>query len=339
MTIRSILKLFCMGFLMQLLVLETADAAQYCQSRRTYRRSGRNVRLFYDVNHSGAQALCDMNAGLFERRNTGDRLFHRVSTAPAPSTRPGVQNAAFLGPVRSTPLFNRGGQVTDFVSAYARNSPHRSTRRSNLHAWPEYRVNGQTQLACGSEHIRRQRSRAYMRPTSACMLAGAAQEWRQTVCPNNTPDCQLRFGDMTFGNSRPGHWPHRSHRNGNCVDVWPIRKPGNSGDANVGTQAYDRDRTRQLIRIFQRWGGAKPQDGGNPQIFFDDAVLIREGLTRPLRRTHLDHIHICFPETAASQRHCQQATFDSNICPGIGNGTTGPAMVNDTGASPRTTTL
>ncbi len=290
--------------MLSLLIFESsAQAGQYCRRGRYYYDASSAFCNGRTANYCSANDGYDCGGNLFcecsqtqSQRSVWDRV------------RSGFSNAV-----------GRIGDVFDnFRSAFTNQSPRRVGRQGGIYEWPSEQVGDQYQLACGSEHIRRTRSRAYMHPLSACMLAGAAQQWRQQVCPDNTPDCQLRFGDMTYGHSMPGHWPHRSHRRGWCVDVWPIRQPGHSGDVVVGGQGYDRERTLQLLRIFREWGADRPQAGqgrGN-QVFFDDPQAIREGLARPLRGTHRDHIHVCFRPTArGTEERCNQASFDSGYCP------------------------
>lgn len=99
------------------------------------------------------------------------------------------------------------------------------------------------------------------------------------------PDIPLSIGDI----SRSGGGklePHASHQRGIDVDFRPLRKDGQSAPTNFNAQAYDRERTREFIKLVKE---VYP----NANIIFNDPVLIGEGLTRAFKG-HNDHVHVSF---------------------------------------------
>ena len=86
---------------------------------------------------------------------------------------------------------------------------------------------------------------------------------------------------------------HETHEVGLDVDVRPIRD--NENQCTWGTNwrlaSYDRAATRTLIKAIR---AAAP--GHVKLIYFNDPVLIREGLTRWFAG-HDDHLHIRYCET------------------------------------------
>ena len=85
---------------------------------------------------------------------------------------------------------------------------------------------------------------------------------------------------------------HESHERGLDVDVRPMRRDENQcrWGVNYRSSIYDRAATRELIRAIR---AAAP--GHVKVIYFNDPVLIREGLTR-WYRGHDDHVHVRYCE-------------------------------------------
>jgi peptidoglycan hydrolase-like protein with peptidoglycan-binding domain len=104
---------------------------------------------------------------------------------------------------------------------------------------------------------------------------------------------RVAIGDIGFehGGPIPGH---TSHKYGLDVDVRPMRidKRQCSWGLSYRSSAYDRAATRDLVRAIR---AAAP--GHIKLIWFNDPVLIREGLTT-WRSGHDDHLHIRFCERA-----------------------------------------
>jgi peptidoglycan hydrolase-like protein with peptidoglycan-binding domain len=103
---------------------------------------------------------------------------------------------------------------------------------------------------------------------------------------------RVSVGDAGFehGGNIPGH---NTHEVGLDVDVRPIRKAEDQcrWGTNWRSSTYDRTVTRALIRTVR---AAAP--GHVKLIYFNDPVLIREGLTT-WYSGHDDHLHIRYCET------------------------------------------
>jgi peptidoglycan hydrolase-like protein with peptidoglycan-binding domain len=112
---------------------------------------------------------------------------------------------------------------------------------------------------------------------------------------------RVAVGDIGFehGGKIPGH---DTHAVGLDVDVRLIRKSGNqcSIGTNYRSGAYDRAATRTLIRAIR---AAAP--GHVKLIYFNDPVLIRQGLTTHFAG-HDDHLHIryCEPSYPNTMYRC-----------------------------------
>ena len=96
-------------------------------------------------------------------------------------------------------------------------------------------------------------------------------------------------GGYEHGGNIPGH---QTHERGLDIDIRPIRD--NEDQCTWGTNwrfaSYDRSATRALIKIIRATA-----PGHVKLIYFNDPVLIREGLTT-LVRGHDDHLHIRYCE-------------------------------------------
>ncbi len=101
----------------------------------------------------------------------------------------------------------------------------------------------------------------------------------------------VRIGDISVRGGGPIP-DHGAHRNGRNVDIdmqfsdgrTDIERDRNSTNATWRSPAYDRNATRRMIQELRR---VNP----NVDILFNDPVLVREGLVRPLAN-HDNHIHI-----------------------------------------------
>jgi peptidoglycan hydrolase-like protein with peptidoglycan-binding domain len=102
---------------------------------------------------------------------------------------------------------------------------------------------------------------------------------------------RVAVGDIGFehGGDIPGH---ESHERGLDVDVRPMRRDETQciNRTNYRLSSYSRAATRDLIKAIR---AAAP--GHVKLIYFNDPVLIREGLTR-WHSGHDDHLHIRYCE-------------------------------------------
>lgn len=121
------------------------------------------------------------------------------------------------------------------------------------------------------------------------------------------------YGDAGYGAGRPGEWPHSSHTRGQCIDIWPMRKPGvGSIETTIyRTSEYDGDATFQFAQVLANWG--MENQGGGRQAFFNDPRFSSLGFRNLVH--HDDHLHVCFRDTAANRQRCQQQyRRDPGIC-------------------------
>jgi peptidoglycan hydrolase-like protein with peptidoglycan-binding domain len=110
---------------------------------------------------------------------------------------------------------------------------------------------------------------------------------------------RVPYGDAGFehGGSIPGH---ASHQVGLDIDIWPIRTDNaqcTAGRITWQSTTYDRAATRQLVQAVR---GKAP--GHVKLIFFNDPVLIDEGLTQAFDN-HDNHLHV---------RYCERIHPDSS---------------------------
>ena len=106
---------------------------------------------------------------------------------------------------------------------------------------------------------------------------------------------KIALGDIGFehGGNIPGH---QTHERGMDVDIRPMKKSTNqcSGGTNWRYSTYDRAATRDLVKAIRATA-----PGHVKLIYFNDPVLIREGLTKHYTG-HDDHLHIRYCEKVFS---------------------------------------
>jgi peptidoglycan hydrolase-like protein with peptidoglycan-binding domain len=102
---------------------------------------------------------------------------------------------------------------------------------------------------------------------------------------------RVAVGDVGFqhGGAIPGH---QFHRAGLEIDIRPMRKAKDQcrRGVNIHSSAYDRAATRDLVKAIR---ASAP--GHIKLIYFNDPVLIKEGLTRRYSG-HDDHLHVRYCE-------------------------------------------
>lgn len=144
---------------------------------------------------------------------------------------------------------------------------------------------------------------AYMHPITACVLTSVMQDWKKTVCPKNA-GCTLQWGDASNGRSRRFP-PHRSHTDGYCVDIRPMRKGSFENKPLSYTDGdYDRATMKKLVEMFKAKGADRHQ------LFFNDRKL---GLRR--LKGHSNHIHVCFRPNKTTKAVCKGLKVDTSVCP------------------------
>jgi peptidoglycan hydrolase-like protein with peptidoglycan-binding domain len=102
---------------------------------------------------------------------------------------------------------------------------------------------------------------------------------------------RIAVGDVSLehGGNIAGH---ETHERGLDIDVRPLRKANDQCTHRTvwTSSAYDRAATRAMVKAFRALGR-----GHVKLIYFNDPVLIREGLTR-WHSGHDDHLHVRFCE-------------------------------------------
>jgi DNA-binding transcriptional regulator YdaS (Cro superfamily) len=289
------------------------------------------------------QSTAELAAEIFRPENVRAAVTPPREPAPrvpAPVVRPepAIQAAARLP--QPQPPAGPGEAVNNFMSIILDRTPNRiqetrvinarrGTRASvDLVRMPEVPVQGD-QLGsplCGA-HRARDRSPLYFTRQAGCLMTAVAQEWRRNHCPNNDAHCRLVVGDASHGESVPSSWPHNTHRDGRCIDIYLPRRPGGGLTSEAGNnRTHDPRMTQALVNLLVEHGGAPNSGAHNSRVVIYDgggANTIRIG-------GHSNHIHVCFPENAANGRRCASTSFDTNLCPELG----GPAQQQMAGPRP-----
>ena len=102
---------------------------------------------------------------------------------------------------------------------------------------------------------------------------------------------RIAVGDVSLehGGNSAGH---ETHERGLDVDIRPLRKANDQCTRRTvwTSAAYDRAATRAMVKAFRALAR-----GHVKLIYFNDPVLIREGLTT-WHSGHDDHLHVRFCE-------------------------------------------
>jgi hypothetical protein len=132
-------------------------------------------------------------------------------------------------------------------------------------------------------------------------VGNGAANWGTSAAINQIEAAATRFAKRGFGRvsigdvsfQHGGNIPlHETHEVGLDVDVRPIRTSEDQcrWGVNYRWSTYDRKATRALIKDIKATAPGHITD-----IYFNDPVLIKEGLTRRLAG-HDDHLHVRFCE-------------------------------------------
>lgn len=119
---------------------------------------------------------------------------------------------------------------------------------------------------------------------------GQVEEAARRFAPSGNGNVPLGDISSEHGGSLNGH---SSHQLGLDVDLWPIRTDSaqcSAGRITWQSSTYDRAATRELVQEIR---AAAP--GHVKLIFFNDPVLIREGLTSQYAN-HDNHLHVRYCE-------------------------------------------
>ncbi len=247
-------------------------------------------------------------------RGVGDILFSR---------RPETASRVPRSPVATAPS---GDTVASFTRAILQVTPERVQERNRLTSvsrrtrenvdliqMPEVQVQGDElgSPLCGAYRARN-RSPLFFTPQAGCMMAAVAQSWRQNHCPNNDDHCRLVVGDASHGDGVPSDWPHSTHRDGRCIDIYLPRRPGGGLSDSAGSRgAASRELTTALVQTLVDHGAAPNSDAAP-----GSGVIHNSNIPHTISWAgHGNHIHVCFPEHSSNQRICEQTRFDTGLCP------------------------
>jgi murein endopeptidase len=101
----------------------------------------------------------------------------------------------------------------------------------------------------------------------------------QKVAAQNA-NLQIGIGDMSFAHGEVMH-PHKSHRNGRCIDIRPLRTDGKMLPVTISDDAYDGKRTKSLVQIIRA-------DSNFHSVLFNDSTIA--GVTH--WEGHDNHLHV-----------------------------------------------
>ncbi|MGE4132451.1 MAG: hypothetical protein AB7F86_12485 [Bdellovibrionales bacterium] len=145
---------------------------------------------------------------------------------------------------------------------------------------------------------------SYASPEAACAFMSLIQDWKKE-CPSTRSGCRIQWGDVSHKTIRQyvkGRWPHRSHNDGHCIDIRPLRKGAHEDSAMfINSRSYDGKATKRLIAL------AKSK-GASPILFNDSAAggQYWDG--------HNNHLHICFKPNSTTRRTCANYQYDPKVC-------------------------
>lgn len=153
----------------------------------------------------------------------------------------------------------------------------------------------------------------YTNPATSCAFQNVLKKWNEEFCPDTgtTPyeerGCRVSFGNISHRNT-VNFPPHRTHRDGTCIDIRPMRR-GGFQDAGLRwgnrNRSYDRALTAQFMRLAQ-------ENGASLMIFNDPSIRSQSRSTNYVpgvvySQGHEDHMHICFDP--------RRLTEEQSTCP------------------------
>ena len=160
---------------------------------------------------------------------------------------------------------------------------------------------------CGSYHYDPDGGQdAFASATTACLFSGVLQKWKEQELAKKEaspsyPIHQIQWGDISSSRRRFYHG-HKSHTDGECIDLRPMKVTANHSPISHGQKNYNQKATAALVKTMKELGG-------NPVLFNDTSC----GTTH--WDGHDNHIHVCFKDTAANRERCKNFTFKENVCP------------------------
>jgi len=158
---------------------------------------------------------------------------------------------------------------------------------------------------CGTFHYSPDRGRGgelidnWASPTSACAMMSVFQDWKRR-CPSNQSGCRIAWGDISHKTDPGFGGTHRTHTQGHCWDIRPMRRGGfeNSG---LNYPQSDRKTTADFVRLLK-------SKGGSP-IYYNDPQAGASSMSG-----HSNHIHVCFHPNKKTKDVCNSFKYDPAIC-------------------------
>ena len=149
----------------------------------------------------------------------------------------------------------------------------------------------------GSQNACTYRTGQYGRAGTIADVKALGTEWN-TKYPNGPPiyvgDISVRNGEAWPVDDNGDSW-HDGHRDGNRVDVRPIHTTGADARVTWGSDTYDREKTKELLKTILADSNVTRVIFNDPELFNDSDFdgETRLSRDRPDRRPiHDDHIHI-----------------------------------------------
>lgn len=158
---------------------------------------------------------------------------------------------------------------------------------------------------CGSHHYSPDKPigvDAYANPLTACAFVSALQDWKKTACPDGDAGCTVSWGDISH-KSLPEFSGHRTHTNGQCIDIRPMRE-GSFQDAPITYKSkdYDQKKMKEFVKFLRSKGGSN--------LYFNDTSMGTTAI-----KGHYGHIHVCFKNNERTREACNNLQVDTNVCP------------------------
>lgn len=156
---------------------------------------------------------------------------------------------------------------------------------------------------CGSFHYNPDDSYGtdvFASPITACTLMSIMQEWKRRY-PDSGQGSRIQFGDISHKTYRKWNG-HKSHTEGNCVDIRPFRTGGFNDSAITHDSAeYSRALTKEFIELAKASGAST--------VLFNG---VKVGATP--YKDHDNHLHVCIYDNGTSRRTCDNYKYDAGIC-------------------------
>lgn len=153
----------------------------------------------------------------------------------------------------------------------------------------------------------------YANPLTACTFMAFMQEWKKRQDAKGGGEyrekgSRLQWGDIS-DRTRSYFSSHKTHTEGECVDIRPMRNTGFENSAvTYSSGAFSRKLTREMLELAISMGGTP--------IYFNDPTLREEGLSS-YSGGHHNHVHVCFHDNAKTRKTCDNYQYDPNICGGL----------------------